>query len=251
MIGGWRVKYLKAKRSKGKKRKTFTAYARRNRALPTLGYGSYSEYLASDEWKDIKARLLAKHRRCLTCDSVAQVVHHLSYDDRTMLGIDETYLACLCHACHERIEIDEEWRKRTLKGANKALLALARAAGREEWAAHAEASLKRLRERVREDAEASAKGDEQRKGEVAPAGKKDKSGKLAKHYRCLRNPSLKDSAADVLGWLLARGYADESGKPTRAAVRRGVAEDRGGKSYWNVTRYRSIRRDERRAAKRD
>lgn len=170
IIGGWRIKYLKARQKP--KKKIHKAYAERNEKLPYMGYATYREYLASDEWKSIRERRLARRPRCLVCESAAVVVHHMSYDERTMLGLDGTYLVCLCHRCHERIEIDGVGGKRTLREANLELLSLATAAGRHGWVAHMRAMLGKLHERLSRDGGAMADGDRER----AKKAKKKKKG---------------------------------------------------------------------------
>lgn len=100
-------------------------YMVRNEVLKALGYRTYKEYLASEDWKAIRASVLDRFPFCICCESRSQVVHHLRYDSRTMLGINNANLAPLCHRCHETIEIDNG-QKTTMGSANMLLFDLAR-----------------------------------------------------------------------------------------------------------------------------
>jgi hypothetical protein len=79
-------------------------YAARDRELRRLGFGSYRDYLASDLWKGIRQRILARHPRCFLCGDTAEQVHHGSYKRAALTGKDLRTLFSLCRACHESIE---------------------------------------------------------------------------------------------------------------------------------------------------
>lgn len=100
-------------------------YMVRNEVLKSIGYRTYKEYLASEDWKSLRKSILDRFVFCICCDSKAQVVHHLRYDSRTLLGINNANLAPLCHKCHEAIEI-ENGEKTRMGTANVLLFAMAR-----------------------------------------------------------------------------------------------------------------------------
>lgn len=100
-------------------------YANRDANLEKIGYESYSEYLQSDLWKMIRREKLKKYQKCLLCTENSQVVHHLNYNVETLVGKNHSALVCLCHTCHEIIEIDVHGQKRSLEEANKTLRFLA------------------------------------------------------------------------------------------------------------------------------
>lgn len=134
IIGATRmIKYLRAEKAANKKPKIKSAYSRRNARLSELGYAGYQEYLASEEWAAIRRAKLKRFPQCLTCDHPASQVHHLSYDERTLLGLEPKQLVTLCDGCHRKIEFDEAGEKRRLCDANKALRAMAHEAGKQRW----------------------------------------------------------------------------------------------------------------------
>lgn len=100
-------------------------YTRRNDLLKQLGYLSYRDYLASEDWKKIRREVLELGSACVMCERPAQVVHHVKYDMYVLLGLDYSRLAPLCHRCHEKIEVDGDT-KRRMGTANVMLFAAAR-----------------------------------------------------------------------------------------------------------------------------
>jgi len=101
-------------------------YAARNELLRSFGYRSYKSYLASDEWKSLRAQVFAEFPHCICCESKSQVVHHFRYDSATLLGVHRLHLAPLCHACHEKMEVLPSGEKATLSHANTLMLEMAR-----------------------------------------------------------------------------------------------------------------------------
>jgi hypothetical protein len=99
-----------------------TKYEYRNSALRELGFSSYKEYLQSEYWQRIKTQVPLDDWVCLMCLGKAQVLHHVRYDPWTLIGERLEYLAPLCHACHEVIEIDDG-KKTTMEQANVELFA--------------------------------------------------------------------------------------------------------------------------------
>lgn len=134
IIGATRlIKYLKCSKAKKKRQPKMRCYERRNGRLSDLGYAGYQEYLASDDWKAIRDRKLAKHPRCLICPGAASQVHHLDYGPDTLLGLVPSSLVSLCRECHRWIEFDGDGRKRTLREANKVLKVRAAELGKQKW----------------------------------------------------------------------------------------------------------------------
>lgn len=113
----WSV--AKSKRRK-KPRVLMDCYVDRNGRLSDIGI-SYKEYLATEEWKSIRARVLSKYPVCLICDAKAMQVHHTDYEWETLLGLQLGSLAALCDVCHERIEYNGDV-KRSVSGANDVLM---------------------------------------------------------------------------------------------------------------------------------
>lgn len=101
------------------------AYEVRDSVLRRLGYASYSDYLRGTRWRLIRAHVLALRRRCILCGKPATDVHHLSYDQETLLGFRTHALAPVCRGCHKGIEFSGG-RKNSLKHANIKLLKRAR-----------------------------------------------------------------------------------------------------------------------------
>jgi integrase len=56
-------------------------WARRQRVLSALGYGSYGEYLQGQHWLAVQRRILAARATCEDCGSTqTPQLHHLTYD---------------------------------------------------------------------------------------------------------------------------------------------------------------------------
>jgi len=115
-----------------KRRPRMRCYEDRKEFLSALGYTSYPEYLASDDWKKIRERKLYKHPTCLICPNDATHVHHMSYVVAVLLGLKNELLVSLCETCHSRIEFDGK-RKRSLEEANRILKEKAFELGLHGW----------------------------------------------------------------------------------------------------------------------
>lgn len=113
------------KRKKPRQNK-MACYEKRDDRLSEMGYANYGEYLASEQWREIRGALLARYPHCVLCEKRADQVHHLSYDAPTLLGLTTHRLVTLCDDCHGRIECDGD-RKRGLREANRVLFSLAEA----------------------------------------------------------------------------------------------------------------------------
>ncbi len=83
--------------------------------------GWYAEYLSSELWATIRLRVLTRDKDvCRRCQGKATQVHHRSYEQKVMDGLDDGPLVSLCHDCHHWIEFDGK-RKVSLKEANARL----------------------------------------------------------------------------------------------------------------------------------
>lgn len=94
------------------------AYKRRNQRLLTLGYESYSEYLASDDWEILRQQVLERDdRKCVACHKPAKCIHHTKYSRRTLdpRSTPTEALVSLCHSCHRFIEFDKDGTKLPIK----------------------------------------------------------------------------------------------------------------------------------------
>src|SRR4051812_23314103 len=90
-------------------------YALRNALLKKLGYSSYREYLNGVLWAEIRDVVLDRDgSACVLCGALARVIHHIDYQESTLLGDSLEALVSLCHACHDRIELTRAGKKRTL-----------------------------------------------------------------------------------------------------------------------------------------
>ena len=92
--------------------------------LKHLGFADYADYLQSDLWKTIRAKVLRKHPKCRAgCggNPATQVqVHHKAYTEVNLRGFALLGLVAICSACHETIEF-EGGVKNSLSAANAKL----------------------------------------------------------------------------------------------------------------------------------
>ncbi len=109
-------KWLRKWKQKEKKAKVnWDSYAIRNKALESIGFSNYADYLASPLWQEIRKKRLTSHPTCFCCDNTADVVHHRFYYKKLLLGDEESVnrdLFPLCNSCHYKVEFDGE-RKRS------------------------------------------------------------------------------------------------------------------------------------------
>lgn len=82
-------------------------YSYRNENLRAMGFRSYRAYLASDLWKQIRARVLERTGgRCERCRKrPASQIHHRAYDPATLRGENIDSLTAACAGCHKRAEL--------------------------------------------------------------------------------------------------------------------------------------------------
>ncbi len=110
----------KKRKSKGFNTQMQT-YAKRNQLLSSLGFSSYSEYLASEVWSAIRVRvLLMAEYKCKICGRPATTVHHIGYGKDALIGHKLTGIVALCSGCHYKIEFSPDGKKRTLCDAHSA-----------------------------------------------------------------------------------------------------------------------------------
>lgn len=95
-----------------RKQKKELGYKLRQAVLERCGFSSYTEYLSSELWKDIRGRVLQRdERKCQACGHRATQVHHLSYGDVTIRGDKLDRLTSLCGACHRSVEFKGSGKK--------------------------------------------------------------------------------------------------------------------------------------------
>lgn len=64
----------------------------------------YKDYLASDEWKELRAKAFQKHGKvCYGCGGEAKIIHHRNYKKTTMQGWRLDKLVPVCPSCHSKI----------------------------------------------------------------------------------------------------------------------------------------------------
>jgi 5-methylcytosine-specific restriction endonuclease McrA len=86
----------------------------RDRRLLAIGFASYAEYLDSDLWKSIRARVFAeKGRECVCCGSQATEVHHTRYKSEEITGANLRHLHPVCGVCHYKVGFKENGKKRS------------------------------------------------------------------------------------------------------------------------------------------
>lgn len=102
-------------------------YDERDRFIRDIGFSSYRDYLASDLWRSIRARVYAaKGRKCVLCPQDASQLHHDRYHANDLLGKTLEFIHPLCEMCHKRIEFDEDGRKVKMKVARAVFKRLVR-----------------------------------------------------------------------------------------------------------------------------
>jgi hypothetical protein len=106
--------------------KELNHYEKRNRVLREMGYRDYREYLKSDQWKEIRRRVLRPGLICECCQlAPANVIHHRKYDLGTLCGEDDFFLSPICDSCHDYAEVNDRGEKTGLNEANARLFSFA------------------------------------------------------------------------------------------------------------------------------
>jgi hypothetical protein len=91
------------------------------RGWARYGCKDYGEYLKSDLWASIRARVFStKGTKCICCDSKADSIHHKSYNRAALDGTKLRNLVPICKKCHEDIEFSDG-EKNGLSEANRKL----------------------------------------------------------------------------------------------------------------------------------
>lgn len=75
---------------------------------------SYSEYLKSPKWAQIRARVWARDSyKCQCCSEKAECVHHRKYSKHILNGETSCFhfLISLCNSCHKYIEFTDKGEK--------------------------------------------------------------------------------------------------------------------------------------------
>ena len=96
----------------------------KSRFWAQFGVSTYQDYLHTDLWKEIRARVLKRDRRiCQVCKKRASTVHHRSYSLKTLRGKDISKLISLCRKCHKKVHFNPKTGKRrpSLDAAEQAL----------------------------------------------------------------------------------------------------------------------------------
>jgi hypothetical protein len=96
-------------------------YTRRNNILKSMGFASYQEYLRSNLWAKIRAKVLYRQPRCYGCNEKATQVHHNSYERKDLDGTRTRHLRPVCDICHTVAEFRSDGEKVTVLGAKRAL----------------------------------------------------------------------------------------------------------------------------------
>lgn len=92
-------------------------YQSREFYLSSIGFSSYSEYLASPVWRALRKKVYAeKGRSCVLCGGDATELHHNRYHANDLTGETTRFIVPICRGCHESIEFDGS-RKVTLEEA--------------------------------------------------------------------------------------------------------------------------------------
>lgn len=85
-----------------------SVYLDRWKIVRSLGFVDYRDYLQSEMWAKIRARVLKKAgRKCSMCDNRANQVHHIKYTRENMSGKSLSHLIASCEECHELIHLDD------------------------------------------------------------------------------------------------------------------------------------------------
>jgi 5-methylcytosine-specific restriction endonuclease McrA len=97
-----------------KKVRDWSEYKIRAESLTELGFSSYQAYLNSELWNGIHNAVMDRDSRtCGICRQTANHVHHFSYTQPVLLGLELDQLVSLCAQCHRRLEFTINGYKRT------------------------------------------------------------------------------------------------------------------------------------------
>lgn len=78
---------------------------KKNRKYLQLGFKSAAEYIASPEWKSLRAWVLARDgHKCRICNEKAVAVHHESLTEDVLRGENLSELIAVCKKCRVRLK---------------------------------------------------------------------------------------------------------------------------------------------------
>jgi len=89
---------------------------------------AYAAYLDSDQWQQIRKRVMGRAQWLCICGGKATDVHHVSYDQLVLDGKDDRALVALCRECHDRVHFDGDGERVTIAEAKKRLKRMRRKA---------------------------------------------------------------------------------------------------------------------------
>lgn len=92
----------------------------KNRGIASICQLEYEKYLRSNLWMTIKSLVATRDQNtCVICRKkethkkiIPFEVHHINYDEKTLLGYDLDKLVYLCPRCHHKIEFTKDEQKR-------------------------------------------------------------------------------------------------------------------------------------------
>lgn len=89
-------------------------YELRGRLLAEMGFKTYSAYLGSSLWAEIRAKEVERDEGvCRLCfKNAAAQVHHSLYSRAVLLGEDLRWLTAVCGGCHRYVEFDRKTGKK-------------------------------------------------------------------------------------------------------------------------------------------
>ncbi len=108
-------------------------YTKRNKRLRKFRIAeSYQDYLKSDLWQDVRARVLRRDNGvCRICGGTATQVHHTCYSAAALEGRSLVGLFAICRPCHAFVEFRQDGSKAHLfKDVRKRVRLLASLKGR-------------------------------------------------------------------------------------------------------------------------
>lgn len=89
--------------------KNSSRYVNRQKVLNAIGFETCKDYLASELWASIWARIMERdNRRCRACGRPAVQVHHITYSEEVLSGKDDSQLIAICRGCHKATEFEGE-----------------------------------------------------------------------------------------------------------------------------------------------
>ncbi len=101
------------------------SYKSRNENLKTLGFVSYSAYLASPLWASVRD-LVTEQRgtRCVKCREPMACLHHQRYSLGDLTGDDLSHIHPICNRCHKKVEFFSDGTKARFGWVRKRFIAL-------------------------------------------------------------------------------------------------------------------------------